>query len=138
MNISGYGSWPTGQVLASVDLPVETFLPRTGTQTSVLILRRKSEQEKLAESLSARRRLPDFYDNSEGRRKGRRGKTVYVRDPEGREVVRPDLYAVYRDSTLLDYYPVVEPWGRIVNDDLPAIAARFTEWSSSNGARGKN
>ena len=35
------------QVLASVDLPVETFLPRTGTQTSVLILRRKSEQEKL-------------------------------------------------------------------------------------------
>jgi type I restriction enzyme M protein len=40
------------QVLASVDLPVETFLPRTGTQTSVLILRRKAEQEKLAQSLS--------------------------------------------------------------------------------------
>ncbi|GAI02254.1 unnamed protein product, partial [marine sediment metagenome] len=40
------------QVLASVDLPVETFLPRTGTQTSVLILRRKSEQEKLMENMS--------------------------------------------------------------------------------------
>ena len=40
------------QVLASVDLPVETFLPRTGTQTSVLILRRKSDQEKLMESMS--------------------------------------------------------------------------------------
>ncbi|GAH64590.1 unnamed protein product, partial [marine sediment metagenome] len=36
------------QVLASIDLPVEMFLPRTGTQTSMLFLRRKSDQEKLA------------------------------------------------------------------------------------------
>jgi type I restriction enzyme M protein len=127
------------QVLASVDLPVETFLPRTGTQTSVLILRRKSEQEKLAESLSGEAGdYKIFMAMAKAVGKDRRGKIVYVRDPEGREVVRQDLYAVYRDSTLLDYYPVVEPSGRIVSDDLPAIAARFTERSSSNGDRGKN
>lgn len=127
------------QVLASVDLPVETFLPRTGTQTSVLILRRKSEQEKLAESLSgANGDYQIFMAMAKSVGKDRRGKTVYVRDPEGREVVRQDLYGVYRDSTLLDYYPAVEPSGRIVSDDLPAIAARFNERSIGNGARRNN
>ncbi len=128
------------QVLASVDLPVETFLPRTGTQTSVLILRRKSEQEKLAESLSGEAgNYQIFMAMAKSVGKDRRGKTVYVRDPEGREVVRQDLYSVSRDSTLLDYYPTVEPSGRIVSDDLPAIAARFNEKKpSGNGSRGKN
>ncbi|MGA2614294.1 MAG: N-6 DNA methylase [Spirochaetia bacterium] len=127
------------QVLASVDLPVETFLPRTGTQTSVLILRRKSEQQKLAESLSGEAGdYKIFMAMAKAVGKDRRGKIIYVRDPEGREVVRPDLYATYRDSTLLDYYPAVEPSGRIVSDDLPAIAAHYIERPSSNGDRGKN
>lgn len=126
------------QVLASVDLPVETFLPRTGTQTSVLILRRKSEQEKLAESLSGETNDYQIFmamANAVG--KDRRGKIVYVRDPQGREVVRQDLYPTYRDSTILEYFPTVEPSGRIVNDDLPAIATRFTERATGNGARSK-
>jgi len=127
------------QVLASVDLPVETFLPRTGTQTSVLILRRKSEQEKLAESLSGEAGdYHIFMAMAQSVGKDRRGKIVYLRDPEGREVVRQDLYDTYRESTLLDYYPGVEPSGRIVSDDLPAIAARFKERSIDNGARRKN
>ncbi len=127
------------QVLASVDLPVETFLPRTGTQTSVLILRRKSEQEKLAESLSGETGdYQIFMAMAKSVGKDRRGNTVYVRDPEGREIIRQDLYGVSRDATLLDYYPAVEPSGRIVSDDLPAIAARFNERASGNAARGKN
>jgi type I restriction enzyme M protein len=121
------------QVLASVDLPVETFLPRTGTQTSVLILRRKSEHEKLAESLSGEATdYPIFMAIAKFIGKDRRGKTIYVRDPEGREVVRPELYGIWRESTLLDYYPAVEPSGRIVSDDLPAIAQRFAGRQASH------
>lgn len=121
------------QVIASVDLPVETFLPRTGTQTSVLILRRKSEQEKLAESLSGESAdYPIFMAMAKFIGKDRRGKTTYVRDPEGREILRQELYATYRDSTILDYYPTVEPSGRIVSDDLPAIARRFAERQHGN------
>jgi type I restriction enzyme M protein len=126
------------QVLASVDLPVETFLPRTGTQTSVLLLRRKSEQEKLAESLSGETAdYSIFMAMAKFIGKDRRGKTIYLRDPEGREIVRQDLYATFRDSTLLDYYPNVEPSGRIVSDDLPAIAHGFTERQSRNAKSGK-
>ena len=114
------------QVLASIDLPVETFLPRTGTQTSVLFLRRKSEQEKLAESLSGDvADYPIFMAIAQAVGKDRRGNIIYERDNEGRELVRRDLYEVSAKSTVLDFSPVVEPSGRIVNDDLPKIAELY-------------
>jgi type I restriction enzyme M protein len=116
-------------VLASVDLPVETFLPRTGTQTSVLVLRRKSEQEKLAASLSGE--ILDysiFMAIAESVGKDRRGNVVYLRDTDGREIIRRDLYPQFHDATVLDFAPVVEPSGRVVNDDLPNIADRFSDW----------
>jgi len=116
------------QVLASVDLPVEMFLPRTGTQTSVLFLRRKSDQEKLAESLSGE--PPEysiFMAIAKSVGKDRRGNTIYKRDKEGREIIRRDLYKNYAHSTVLDFAPIVEPTGRIVNDDLPEIARLYFE-----------
>lgn len=126
-------------VLASVDLPVETFLPRTGTQTSVLILRRKSEQEKLAESLSGE---PGDYQifmaiaRSVG--KDRRGGLIYLRDEDGREILRRDLYEAYRQTTLLNFAPPVEPSGRVVDDELPKIADLFAQFSAKQvGTRGR-
>ena len=116
------------QILASVDLPVETFLPRTGTQTSVLILRRKSEQEKLAKSLSAEAEdYKIFMAMANAVGKDRRGKFIFKRDKEGREVVDSQLYPKFRDSTVLDFHPTVEPSGRIIDDDLPAIANLYLE-----------
>jgi type I restriction enzyme M protein len=116
------------QVLASVDLPIETFLPRTGTQTSVLILRRKSEQEKLAASLSDQSEdYKIFMAIAHAVGKDRRGKVLYKRDREGRELVDRDLYPQFRDSTVVDFLPTVEPSGRIVDDDLPSIARLFRD-----------
>lgn len=123
------------QILASVDLPVETFLPRTGTQTSVLILRRKSEQEKLAESLSGEiSDHPIFMAIAGSVGKDRRGGVVFVRDRDGKEILRPDLYETVRTSTLLDYPPTVEPGGRIVNDELPRIADLYRTFLAGRGS----
>ena len=116
------------QVLASVDLPVEMFLPRTGTQTSVLFLRRKSDQEKLAESLSGE--PPEysiFMAIAKSVGKDRRGNTIYKRDKEGREMIQGDLYKKYARSTVLEFSPIVEPTGRIVDDDIPEIAQLYSE-----------
>jgi len=114
------------QVLASIDLPVETFLPRTGTQTSVLILRRKSEQEKLGESLSGETTdYPIFMAIAKSVGKDRRGSTIYKRDAGGKEVVRRDLYEPSTKATVLDFAPIVETNGRIVDDDLPQIAVAY-------------
>ena len=116
------------QVLASVDLPVEMFLPRTGTQTSVLFLRRKSDQEKLAESLSGE--PPEysiFMAIAKSVGKDRRGNTIFKRDKEGKEIIRRDLYKNYARSTVLDFMPIIEPTGHIADDDMPEIARLYSE-----------
>lgn len=114
------------QILASVDLPVETFLPRTGTQTSVLILRRKSDQEKLMESMSGQMAQYEIFMtvvNKVG--KDRRGGFIYKRDDKGRDIVKRDLYKVFAESTILDFLPAVETTGKIVDDELPQVANLF-------------
>lgn len=120
------------QVLASVDLPVETFLPRTGTQTSVLILRRKSDQEKLMESMSGQMNAYDiFMANAKKVGKDRRGNFVYKKDEKGKEIVNRELYKPFAESTILDFLPVVETTGRIVDDELPVIANQFNAFVKS-------
>lgn len=117
------------QVLASVDLPVEMFLPRTGTQTSVLFLRRKSDQEKLAESLSGE--PPEysiFMAIAKSVGKDRRGNTIYKKGKEGREIIRRDLYDNFRKSNIIDFLPSIEPMGKIVDDELPKIASLYQEF----------
>ncbi len=96
------------KVLATVDLPVETFLPSTGTQTSVLLLQKKTETERNYERLTNRRVEYRCYV-AVARRIGRdrRGNPVYLRDDQGQEVVDP----VTGDKVLAD--------------DLPAIAAEY-------------
>jgi type I restriction enzyme M protein len=107
-------------------MPVETFLPNTGTQTSVLILRRKSEQEKLAESLSGQiKEYSVFMAVANKVGKDRRGGFIYKRDKHGREILDRTLYEPYAESTLLDFLPPVETTGRMVDDDLPGIANLF-------------
>jgi type I restriction enzyme M protein len=116
------------QVLASVDLPVEMFLPRTGTQTSMLFLRRKSDQEKLAESLSGKPAdYSIFMAVAKKVGKDRRGNIIYKRDKEGREVICRDLYEAYANSTVIDFPPIVETTGRVIDDDLPEKARLFAE-----------
>ena len=114
------------QILASVDLPVETFLPRTGTQTSVLILRRKSDQEKLMESMSGEMVTYDiFMANVKKVGKDRRGEFVYKKDERGKEIVNRELYKPFAESTILDFLPIVETTGRMVDDELPVVADLF-------------
>jgi len=118
-------------VLASVDLPVETFLPRTGTQTSVLILRRKSDQEKLMESMSGEMNAYDiFMANVKKVGKDRRGNFVYKKDEKGKEIVNRELYKPFAESTILDFLPIVETTGRIVDDELPQVAHLFLNQSA--------
>lgn len=119
------------QVLASVDLPVETFLPRTGTQTSVLILRRKSDQEKLMESMSGQLNTYDiFMASPKTVGKDRRGNFIYRRDNQGREIIQRELYAEFASSTILDFLPAIDTSGRIVDDELPLVAKEFLKFKN--------
>ena len=49
------------RIVASVDLHVDTFQPRNGTQTSVLIVQKKTRKETAAEQLSETIRLYNIF-----------------------------------------------------------------------------
>lgn len=95
------------QILASIDLPVETFQPSTGTQTSVLLLRKKTPTDQNKE-------YSVFMSMPESVGEDRRGNPVYERAPDG------DI--------------MVDEEGReIIDDDLPNVVESFEKWVAERG-----
>lgn len=75
------------RIIASIDLPAVTFEPYTGTQTSVLLLQKKTANDLLIEKNT--KKMIDyevFMSTPEAVGKDRRGNTLYVRTPEGEEL----------------------------------------------------
>ena len=64
--------------------------------------------------------------------KDRRGNIVYVRDEDGSEITRQDLYEDYKTGTVIDFKPTIEPGGRVVDDDLPHIASLFHDYRAGS------
>lgn len=123
------------EVLALVDMPVELFLPKVGMQTHLLFLRRKSTNEMNEESLSGKASdYPIFMAIAKKVGKDRRDNRIYKRDRNGRVLDHfrtaggLDLHEVFRSSTVLDFTPEVDQYGRMVDDDLPFIAKSFHDF----------
>ena len=96
-------------IIASIDLPVETFEPHTGTQTSILILRKKTpEQKKLQEDYEIFMAIPEKVGHD------RRGNPIYKTTPNG--------------EIELD-----ENGNQTVEDYLPSVAKAFKEWLRRKG-----
>lgn len=96
-------------VIASIDLPVETFEPHTGTQTSILILRKKTaEQEKLQQDYEIFMAIPERVGHD------RRGNPVFKVTLEG--------------EIELD-----EKGDKVIDDNLPLVAQVFKEWVRRKG-----
>ena len=74
------------ELLASVDLPAETFLPQVSVQASCVFLRRR-QQGANSDCSAARCRSSDpvFMAIAEHCGHGRRGETRYLREPDGEE-----------------------------------------------------
>ena len=120
------------RVVASIDLPVETFEPHTGTQTSLLLLQKKSASEKLIERMAGR---PNDYEvfMAMPRAVGhdRRGNYLYLRTPEGDLIEEETETPVFRNAA--DGSIVVERRrGRRIrrHDELPSVVESFREWVS--------
>jgi len=96
-------------IIASIDLPVETFEPHTGTQTSILILKKKTpEQEKLKEDYEMFMVIPEKVGHD------RRGNPIYKTTPEGEMAVDED-------------------GNPIIEDYLPSIVKAFKQWLRGKG-----
>jgi len=120
------------RVVASVDLHPDTFQPRNGTQTSVLILQRKSADDVSHEERQGR--LDDyriFMAQVRAIGHDKRGNTLYVRNEEGEEI----LFPPGEDASLLvlgddGAQRRGMPPAKRVDDDTPKVAEAFLEWKT--------
>lgn len=115
------------RVLASIDLPVETFQPQVGVQASLLFLEKRSRQEVNA---GIEADYPIFMAIAEHVGHDRRGTTIYRRDDDGFDVFEP-----YEEEMLVRKGPdsVIERRllrRRKVADDLPLVSEAYRQWNS--------
>lgn len=112
------------KLIASIDLPVETFLPQVGVQASLLFLQKKTALEKLVDINS------EMYDVfmaiAEKVGKDRRGNVIYEKDDDGAEIlyVEDKEWASYnRQGEFVARHRVERV--KHVDDDLPKISLAY-------------
>ena len=121
-------------ILGSVDLPVESFIVEANVNilTSLLFLKKKTENEKNAIALNGEPEYPVFMAVAEKVGFDRRGNTLYERHPDGEEKV---IEEEIEERIRINGKNVVRKLKRrskILNDDLPKIAAAFREFRAKN------
>lgn len=124
------------KIIASLDLHQDTFQPRNGTQTSVLILQKKSEEEKYEEEKN--KVMADyniFMAMVEKIGHDKRGTPIFKRDKDGNEILVPDINnALILDSTSSGKKTVsMQQKTKVEDDDTPEISVIFKDWKLKEG-----
>lgn len=115
------------KLLASVDLPVETFLPQVGVQASLLFLQKKTADEQLVPIEDEDYDI--FMAIVEKVGKDRRGTPIYVKDDDGAEVFYKEakrwisIAPNGREMTHSRFERV-----RHLDDDLPKVAKAYEKF----------
>lgn len=118
-------------VLASVDLPVETFIVEANVNilTSLLLLKRKTEAERNEEMFAQEPyEYPVFMAVAEKVGFDRRGNTLYKRHPDGEEII--EEYEEEQDVRVRGETQTrtVRRRRKILDDDLPVIGEKYREF----------
>ena len=114
-------------VLASVDLPVETFIVEANVNilTSLLFLKKKTKEEQIAESMNGPKDYPVFMAVAEKVGFDRRGNTLHKRSPDGEVIL---VEQEEKERIRLDgknQFATLKRKMLIVDDDLPEIAKAY-------------
>jgi type I restriction enzyme M protein len=125
-------------IIASVDLPREIFAKsETHTMTSILVLQKfSSEERRIVEQVG---RLPDyeiFMAIADKVGWDLRGQPVFLRTPEGEEVLRKTTRTVTGRNAKGEVTEVTrEVEEPIIDDHLPSISELFAEWLNEGTPR---
>ena len=124
------------RIIASLDLNADTFQPRNGTQTSVLILQKKTEEQKTQEQTSGV--MADyniFMAMVEKVGHDKRGNPIFKRDKEGNEILVPDTDNIVRLDNTSDGNHTVshERKCKVQDDQTPDVPEIFVQWKRQEG-----
>ncbi|WP_448620064.1 N-6 DNA methylase [Geodermatophilus sp. URMC 65] len=117
------------QVLAVVDMARELFQPKNDTQTSMVLLRRLSDDERVsaeAEGLD----YPIFMAVTRSIGHDKRGNVVYRRTDDGDDVwvERIDTISEIDPASGEEVLRQVTTKDRIIDDELPEVAEAYLRW----------
>lgn len=110
------------RIIASIDLHSDTFQPSTGVQTSVLVVQKKTEQEKNEPNYN----YPVFMAMVEKVGHDKRGNTVWKRDKDG-EILYFKRYLKLENGDI-EEYEEPEP-----DDQTELVPSVFTKWKKEEG-----
>lgn len=122
------------RIIASVDLHADTFQPGNGTQTSVLILQKKSEQERIDEQISDTIMPYNiFMAMVEKVGHDKRGNPLFKRDEDGNEIWEyPEVLEVDQSAEGDISYKNASP-NRIIDDQSREVPVIFNQWKEREG-----
>ena len=123
------------RIIASVDLHADAFQPGNGTQTSVLILQKKSDEEILAEKFSGIKPYNIFMAMVEKVGHDRRGNTLFKRDGQGNEIWVPEDLNVSEMAEVAESEFIYETESRvrIIDDQSREVPTVFDQWKQEEG-----
>lgn len=114
-----------GELLASVDLPAETFLPQVSVQASCVFVRRRHPDETRMVGSDGPRQRPVYMAIAEDCGHGRRGEPRYLREPDGSETLFEDAVPDRWERDGKVHERIRTKKGKRIADDLPLIAEEY-------------
>lgn len=117
------------QILAVVDMARDLFQPENDTQTSMVLMRRLSDEEVTA-ARSGTLDYPLFMAVAEKVGHDKRGNTIHRRTSEGEDIVvaRKEVVVERDPDSGEDTEREVEVRERLVDDELPEVAEAYRAW----------
>ncbi|UEL29466.1 N-6 DNA methylase [Pseudarthrobacter sp. L1SW] len=117
-------------VLASVELPVETFIVDANVNilTTLLFLKRKTLDEKISERLNGPVSYPVFMAVAEKVGFDRRGNDLYKRSPNGDLIMETYEETEYLTIKDVRRTRTVKRSRPVLDNDLPVIAQKYWEF----------
>ena len=125
------------RIIASVDLHADTFQPKNGTQTSILILQKKTHEEINEEQYSGMMSpYSVFMVMVEKIGHDKRGNTLFKRDEDGNEIWVPEernLREEEYESAEGNVIVQTERRTRVIDDQSHEVPQVFKHWKKEEG-----
>lgn len=113
------------EMLASVDLPAEAFLPQVSVQASCVFMRRRDEDELRLIGRGGIKQRSVFMAIAESCGHGRRGETTWERNPDGSELIVTREVPERRERNGRVDERIRRKAVKTVADDLPWVAEEY-------------
>jgi len=124
------------RLIASIDLHADTFQPRNGTQTSILFLQKKTQDQKNEEEITGQMSNYNiFMAMVEKIGHDKRGNPTFKRDKDGNEILVPDINNVLMldETSTGDKTVSMQQKKKAEDDQTSDVSHIFTSWKKQEG-----